>query len=325
MIRPAIFLSAALGFLAACGNGPMGEDGVTRTLADTASGAEASEATLSPVGARERRPEDNLTYSGQGNSGGILSHQGGAFKGRLEATLINGSTPPPNPGMYYTEGHTIEFHNGPLTGVQVSCGYGYRGNSRVCTTRNAREADIVRQHIGQYGYAAIVTVGGFGDGRNETATAGLHSRVPGQRDGVAGVAPLMPEGTATYSGSFNAGMVYRDETASFSGNTHGDAQIAADFTTGTVSGEFRTMFGSADGPVDVVGAFSNAVVGGDGNFHTAAGTGFTFGGERARGMVEGGIYGPLGEETVGTMAINNGLGGMTGVFFGTDSRLLQAP
>lgn len=317
MLRTLTLVAAAIS-LGACSDGlPTGQGGQTARFAD------ASDAQLMSVGARERRPEHNLHFSGQGNSGGIVSHQGGAFMGGLEATVTRGSTPPPNPGMFYAEGHTIEFHNGPLTGIQVSCGTGASLNQHICVTRNAREADIVRQHIGAYGFAAIVTVQGFGTSRTENATVGLHTTRPGGQAGVAGVAPLMPVGLATYGGNFQAGMNFREGSTAFSGNVSGQSQIVANFSTGTVSGEFRTSIGSVSGPVDVVGAFTNAVMTRDGQFHTAAGTGFAFAGQNARGMVEGGIYGPLGQEAVGTMAISNSLGGMTGVFFGTDSRLLQ--
>jgi hypothetical protein len=271
------------------------------------------------IGARERRPEDNLHYSGQGNSGGILAHQGGAFRGQLEATVTKGSTRPSNADMYYTEGHTIEFHNGPLTGIQVSCGYGYRGHSRICTTRNAKEADIVNQFVSEYGMAAIVTVSGFGKGRNESATVGLHTRNPNAPGNLAGVKTLMPTGTVNYDGDFRAAMTYRDDKTAFSGTAYGQTRLTADFDAGRISGNFTTQIGGAD-PVKVTGSFRNAVMNDQGKFFTAAGTTFRFGGEAAKGMVEGGIYGPVGQEAVGTMAFDNARGSMTGVFVSRERR-----
>lgn len=316
--RNSFFVLIAALSLSACdagdGGGGGGSAGITRP------GDPAADPSRALVKANERRPEDHLHHSGQGNSGGFVSHQGSAFRGQLEATVTRGSTPPPNAGMYYTEGHTIEFHNGPLTGIQVSCGYGYRGHSRICTTRNAREADIVSQFIGQYGMAAIVTVSGFGEGRNESATLGLHSRNPNAANDLAGVRPLVPTGTANYDGNFRAAMNYRDSDTAFSGTVFGDTRISADFDTGRVSGDFSTQLGGAD-PVTVTGTFRNAVIDNQGKFFTAAGTTFGFGGEAARGMVEGGIYGPLGEEAYGAMAISNDLGGMTGIFMSRDRRL----
>lgn len=315
MIKPLALAASALTLLAACGGGDMPSGGLD---GQTARASTDPGAPLSSVAARERQPERNLTFSGQGNSGGILSHQGGTYRGQVEATVRSGSTAPPDAGFYYTEGNTIDFHNGPLTGIQISCGYGYRGNSRICTAQNAREANIVHQYITQYGFAAIVTVGGFGAGNGESAVVGVHSRNPNGQGTLAGLPPMRPQGTASYVGDFRGSLIYRDDETAFSGNVNGYTNFAADFDAGTISGQIRTFANSTEVTAD----FRNAVVGRDGNFFTAAGTEFTFAGARAQGMVEGGIYGPLGQETVGVAAIQNSNGGLNGVFRGTDERLI---
>lgn len=314
-MRAVAFSMITLVVLAGCAGAPdMGQN-------PQASNAAGKPTEVPTTGIRAKRQSQHLYFSGQGNSGGVIATSGEAPKAGLEATVTRGSTPPPGTTMYYSEGYTIDFHNGPLTGVQVSCGTGRAMNSYICTAGNAREAQMVKQHAGKYGYVAMVSVSGFGAGERENAIALVHTEIP-QAMGPAPTLPsLIPNATASYNGRMQAGLTYSDGETTFSDTIDGFGEIFANFATGTLSGEFassvpRGFQGQGDGNIEVVTGFENAFMAGDGTFYTGAGTTFSFGGRAASGVVEGGIYGPMGDEVIGGMAIRNEFGGVNGIFSG---------
>lgn len=287
-----------LGSLAACG-GPL-EPGAMRAaqfavISDTAPDARAS----------------TLTYSGQGNSSGVLTSAGRPTASGVEATMTYATD------RRATGGAEVAFHNGPLTGVSVTCSrMGGGASVPECDAVNADEAYLVHEIHGHHAYAGSFSVQGINGRAGQDAFVMVHA--PTREDASA-----LPAGTAGYTGRFQAGVEATRDGRRHAGRITGTMEMTADFDSATLRG---TMHGWLPGSDDVESArfeagFRDARIAPDGSFFSTNATRFDFDGNRAWGELDGGFYGPDGREVAGAYSFGNDSGGLTGVLAGCATEL----
>ncbi|MCC5983655.1 MAG: transferrin-binding protein-like solute binding protein [Rhodobacteraceae bacterium] len=247
-----------------------------------------------------------LTYSGQGNSGGVLTSNGLPTASGVEATMAYATD------QRATGGAEVAFHNEPLTGVAVKCSrMGGGASVPECHAVNANEAYLVHEIHGHYAYAGSFSVQGIHGRAGEDAFVMVHA--PTREDASA-----LPEGTADYQGRFQAGIEATRDGRRHAGRITGNMSMTADFDSATVSGTMNGwvpgMDAADDAPFEA--GFRDARIAPDGSFFSTNATRFDFDGDRAWGELDGGFYGPDGREVAGAYSFGNDSGGLTGVLAG---------
>lgn len=259
-------------------------------------------------GPQQTNQPNTLPQSGQGNSGGVLSHGSAAPAAGVEATMAY------NTGGRGAGAH-VEFHNGPMTGVSIRCTRAGGGATvPECETTNAKRAWLVNEMSGRYSYVAGFAVEGYGPDGTQNGFVTLHSG-PGTQPGES---VHLPGESVRYSGRFQAGAGIQKGGQTYEGRASGSVDMVADFTAGHLSATFDGIItdSSSGRETQLDAGFTNATIGPDGRFYNSDGTTFNFGGQQAWGELDGAFYGPNAEEAAGTFGFGNELGGMTGVMLG---------
>ncbi|KPP95609.1 MAG: putative lipoprotein [Roseibaca calidilacus] len=212
-------------------------------------------------------------------------------------------------------GARVDFHNGDLAGVSVTCGRAGGGATvPECEAVNADSAWLVNELSGNYAYAGAFAVNGHGPNGSEDSFVAIHSG-PGMNDAED---TILPGESVDYRGQFQAGASLIENGVQYEGRATGGMDLTADFTSGTLSASFDGQLRDADDNVyvDLAAGFEDAVIGPDGRFYNTDGTLFSYNGAQAWGELDGDFYGPNAEETAGTFGFGNGSGGMTGIMLG---------
>lgn len=251
---------------------------------------------------------NTLPQSGQGNSGGVVSGSNGPAAG-VEATMrYNGET-------RRVSGARIDFHNGDLTGVSVTCSRA--GGGAVvpeCDVVNADSAWLVNELSGRYAYAGSFAINGHGPEGDQDSFVTIHSG-PGMSPDES---VTLPGESVGYRGLYQAGGNVIRNGVQYDGTANGRVEMTADFTSGALSADFVGFVVDAeDGEyVNIEAGFEGAVIGPDGRFYNSDGTVFSYDGTQAWGELDGAFYGPNAEEAAGTFGFGNASGGMTGIMLG---------
>lgn len=250
---------------------------------------------------------NTLPQSGQGNSGGVVAN--GAPAAGVEATMRY------NREFGRGGGARVDFHNGDLAGVSVTCNRAGGGATvPECDVVNADSAWLVNELSGRYAYAGGFAINGHGPDGEQDSFVTIHSG-PGMNTAENTV---LPGSSVDYSGRFQAGASLISDGVQYDGRATGGVDLTADFTSGTLQGSFDGQLRDADDDayIDLTAGFEGAVIGPDGRFYNDDGTVFSYNGSQAWGELDGGFYGPNAEETAGTFGFGNESGGMTGIMLG---------
>lgn len=256
-------------------------------------------------------PQDSgtLPQSGQGNGGGVLSQSGQAPAAGVEATMSF------RVAQDQTSGAQVQFHNGALTGISISCERA--GGGAVipeCAATNAQRAFLVNELQGRYAYAGAFSVEGFGENNSQSAFVAIHAGPGMQEDEPV----RLPGGSAQYAGAFQGGAGLTENGTSYAGRVTGTVEMTADFSASQLSGTFDGILVDevSNKTVALTAGFDDAVIGLDGRFFNDGNTTFAYAGQDAFGELDGAFYGPSAEEAAGTFSFGNDLGGMTGILLG---------
>lgn len=209
-------------------------------------------------------------------------------------------------------GASVDFHNGDLTGVSVTCNRAGGGTTvPECDAVNAESAYLVNELSGRYAYAGGFAINGHGPEGDQNSFVTIHSG-PGMNPDEE---TILPGESVGYRGRFQAGAGLTDNGTRYEGRATGSVDLTADFTSGTLSADFAGALrdDTSDARVELVAGFDGAVIGPDGRFYNTDGTVFSFNGTEAWGELDGGFYGPNAEEVAGTFGFGNDSGGMTGI------------
>ncbi|MCL1628184.1 transferrin-binding protein-like solute binding protein [Roseibaca sp. V10] len=248
-----------------------------------------------------------LAQSGQGNSGGVVAN--GPPASGIEATMrYNGVS-----GR--GSGARIDFHNGDLTGVAITCTRAGGGATvPECDVVNADSAWLVNELSGRYAYAGGFAVNGHGPDADQDSFVTIHSG-PGQQ---ADESVVLPGESVEYRGRFQAGASLIQGGVQYDGRATGSVDLTADFTSGTLSAEFQGLLrdDTDNSYADLAAGFEGALIGPDGRFYNSDGTVLSYNGTQAWGELDGAFYGPNAEEVAGTFGFGNASGGMTGILLG---------
>jgi len=251
---------------------------------------------------------NTLTQSGQGNSGGVISGTGPAAAG-VEATMAYRSE------RGRSSGAQVNFHNGDLTGVSITCTRAGGGATvPECQTTNADKAWLVNELSGRHAYAGAFSVEGHGEKRDQKSFVAIHSGPGMNPDEFV----TLPGESVSYNGSFQGGAGLTRNGTHYEGRVTGGVGLTADFAAGALSAEFNGSIYIPDASEDIrlSAGFEDAVIGPDGRFFNSADTAFSYNGSQAWGELDGAFYGPSAEEAAGTFGFGNESGGMTGIMLG---------
>lgn len=291
MLRPFAVPMVALVALAACDEGPRGQ---------MSQGA--------PVNRTAQAELNTLPQSGMGNSGGVLSHRSDAPAAGVEATMVYNAGGRAN-------GAVVQFHNGPMTGVGVTCTRAGGGPVVACDAQNATEAFLLNELSGSHAYAGAFAVNGYGPDQDQSGFVALHSSPTGAQH------VHLPGEAVGYTGAFQAGAGLTHDGQRFNGRVTGTSMIEADFASGTLGMVFNgQLIDDRTGlTAPLTAGVDNAAIALDGRFYNTADTAFSYGGRTAFGELDGAFYGPNAEEAAATFGFGNDLGGMTGIALGCSS------
>lgn len=289
MLRPAMTAVMLVMVLAACDDG-----GGYMAGGPLAAGAVAGVAS------------NMLTPSGQGNSGGVLAVQGSAPAAGVEASMSYNAT-----GR--GSGANVEFHNGPMEGVIITCAEAGGGaGARACDVSNADSAYLVNELSGVHSYTGAFAVNGYGTDGGQDGFTAIHAS-PDERGFVQ-----LPGEAVGYTGQFQSGASLRTGGTQFAGRATGSVAMQADFAAGTISAQFNGSLRDDDTSLTtpLAAGFEGGVIDPNGRFYNSEETIFAYGGQQAWGELDGAFYGPNAEEAAGTFGFGNDLGGMSGVMIG---------
>lgn len=291
MVRRYAVSMVALVALAACDEGPRSH------MSQSASANRTGGAEL-----------NTLPQSGMGNSGGVLSHRGEAPAAGVESSMVY------NAGGR-ASGASIQFHNGPMTGVGVTCTRAGGGPVVECRAENATEAFLLNELSGSHAYAGAFAVNGYGPEQNQDGFVAIHASPTGAQY------VRLPGESVSYTGAFQAGGGLVHDGQRFNGRVNGTSLIEADFASGTLGMAFNgQLIDDRTGlAAPMTAGVENAAIALDGRFFNTMDTSFSYGGQAAFGELDGAFYGPNAEEAAATFGFGNDLGGMTGIALGCSS------